>query len=105
MLCNLSSGVRYLINSISADGGGRRSPLTIAIGLPSEVGFSKLYVIRDAVFEEGPGESDRNAALSYPYATEHDGNLYVGYSNNGPRRANNNSAEMAVIPIELLVGD
>ena len=101
----LSSGVRYLINSISADGGGRRSPLTIAIGLPSEVGFSKLYVIRDAVFEEGPGESDRNAALSYPYATEHDGNLYVGYSNNGPRRANNNSAEMAVIPIELLVGD
>lgn len=98
----LSTGVRYLINSISADGGGRRSPLMIAIGQPGEAGFSKLYVIRDAIFEKGPGESDRNAALSYPYATEHDGKLYVGYSNNGPRRANNNSAEMAVIPIDVL---
>ena len=28
--------------------------------------------------------------------------LYVGYSNNGQRHGNNNSAELAVIPIEKL---
>jgi hypothetical protein len=31
------------------------------------------------------------------------GKLYVGYSNNGGRRGNLNSAELAVIPIESLM--
>ncbi|MGC6446500.1 MAG: exo-alpha-sialidase [Rubripirellula sp.] len=98
----LSNGIRYLIASTSADGGGRRSPLTIALGDPNGMGFSRLYVIRHAIFESGPGESHTNASLAYPYATEHEGCLYVGYSNNGPRRANHNSAEMAVIPLSVL---
>jgi hypothetical protein len=34
---------------------------------------------------------------------EYDGNLYVGYSNNGGRRGNLNSAELAVIPIKSLM--
>jgi hypothetical protein len=33
---------------------------------------------------------------------EYDGNLYVGYSNDGGRRGNLNSAELAVIPIKSL---
>ena len=45
--------------------------------------FSKVFVIRHAEFPGGPGESHPNAALSYPCATEHDGKLYVGYSNSG----------------------
>lgn len=98
----LSNGVRYLICSVSSDGGGRRSPLTIALGRPGERGFSRLLTIRDAIDEQGPGESHANAALSYPYATEHQRKLYVGYSNNGPRRGNNNSAEMAIIPLSAL---
>ena len=98
----LSNGQRYLIGSITADGRNRRSPLTIAMSKPGENTFSRIFVIRHALFENGPGESNTAAALSYPYATEHQGKLYVGYSNNGPRRANNNSAEMAVIPIEKL---
>lgn len=98
----LSNGQRYLIGSSTADGRNRRSPLTIAVSRPGEVAFSKLFVIRHAVLENEPGESNPRAALSYPYATEHDGNLYVGYSNNGPRNANNNSAELAVIPIRKL---
>jgi hypothetical protein len=99
----LSNGQRYLICSTTADGGNRRSPLTIAVSRPGENTFSKVFVIRHAVFEDGPGESNPGAALSYPYAVEHQGKLYVGYSNNGQRQGNNNSAELAVIPIEGLV--
>ena len=98
----LSTGQRYLIGSCTADGKNRRSPLTIAVSKRGENSFSKLFVIRHAEFADGPGESDSDAALSYPYATEHQGKLHVAYSNNGKRRGNNNSAELAVIPIEKL---
>jgi hypothetical protein len=95
----LSNGQRYLICSTTADGENRRSPLTIAVSKPGENTFSKVFVIRHAVFEDGPGESDPGGALSYPNAIEYQGNLFVGYSNNGERHGNNNSAELAVIPI------
>lgn len=98
----LSNGQRYLICSTTADGGNRRSPLTIAVSRPGESTFSRLFVIRHALFEEGPGESHTGAALSYPYAIEYQGKLYVGYSNNGERRANLNSAELAIIPLDSL---
>jgi len=98
----LSNGQRYLICSTTADGGSRRSPLTIAVSRPGENTFCKVFVIRHAVFVKGPGESHPNAALSYPYAVEYQGHLWVGYSNNGARRANINSAELAVIPVGKL---
>lgn len=98
----ISNGQRYLICSTTADGGGRRTPLTIAVSKLGENTFSKLFVIRHAVFDEGAGESHPNAALSYPYAIEYKGRLYVGYSNNGERNGNNNSAELAVIPVASL---
>jgi len=107
----LSNGQRYLICSISADGGKKRSPLCIAVSRPGESVFSKVYVIRHAHFPEGPGESHEKAALSYPYAIEHEGHLYVGYSNDGGKVGrvgegrelwNNNSAELAVIPVGAL---
>lgn len=107
----LQNGQRYLICSTSADGGKRRSPLTIAVSKPGEATFSKVFVIRDADFPAGPGESHKNAALAYPCAVEHDGKLYVGYSNNGGNVGrkgtgrelwNNNSAELAVLPIGTL---
>lgn len=110
----LSNGQRYLICSTSADGGKRRSPLTIAVSKPGEEVFSKVFVIRHAVFSDGPGESHEKASLSYPYAIEHEGHLYVGYSNNGGNVGrigegrelwNNNSAELAVIPIGNLKVD
>jgi hypothetical protein len=107
----LSTGQHYLIGTTTADSGRRRSPLTIAVTRPGENVFSKVFVIRHAEFPNGPGESHRDAALAYPYAIEHDGHLYVGYSNNGGNAgrvgagrelANNNSAELAVIPIQSL---
>jgi hypothetical protein len=106
----LSTGQRYLIGSSSADGGGRRAPLTIAVSRPGETRFSQVLV-RHALFPEGPGESHERASLSYPYAIEHEGHIYVGYSNNGGHAGrigsgrelwNNNSAELAVIPIAEL---
>jgi hypothetical protein len=110
----LGTGQRYLICSTSADGGKRRAPLTIAVSKPGEAKFSKVFVIRHAEFPSGPGESHPKASLAYPCATEHDGKLYVGYSNSGGgvgRKGtgrelwNNNSAEMAVIPISALKVD
>lgn len=97
----LSTGRRYLVCTTAANNGGKRYPLTIAISEPGKDVFSKVYVIRNAE-HDGPGESAANAALSYPCATEHDGKLYVGFSNNGGRKGNLNSAEMAVIPVEKL---
>lgn len=102
----LGTGQRYLVCTTAAGNGGRRAPLTIAVSRPGAAVFSKVFRIRHAVFPEGPGESHENAGLAYPCATEHEGKLYVGYSNSGGRGGNQNSAEMAVIPIESLrVGD
>ena len=107
----LSTGQRYLVCTTTADSGKRRSPLTIAVSRPGETLFSKVFVIRHAEFPGGPGESHKGAALSYPYAVEHDGKLYVGYSNSGDKSTrvgtgrelwNNNSAELAVIPVASL---
>jgi hypothetical protein len=107
----LSTGQRYLVCTTTADSGNRRSPLTIAVSRPGERVLSKVFVIRHAEFPHGPGESHQGAALSYPYATEHQGKLYVGYSNSGDKSTrigagrelwNNNSAELAVIPIDQL---
>ena len=107
----LSTGHHYLICSTTADGGNRRSPLTIAVSRPGEQTFARVFVIRHALFPEGPGESHARASLAYPYALEHEGRLYVGYSNSGGGVGrvgegrelwNNNSAEMAVITLDVL---
>jgi hypothetical protein len=101
----LSNGQRYLICTTTADSGGRRSPLTIAVSRAGESLFSKIFIIRPAVFPAGPGESNARSSLSYPCATEYQGKLYVGYSNSGGRGGNHNSAELAVIPIKALQGE
>ena len=98
----LSTGQRYLVCTNTGDSGGKRSPLTITVSRPGENAFSKIFVIRRSRNEPHPGESADYVALSYPCATEHDGRLYVGYSNNGGRKGNLNSAELAVIEVSEL---
>jgi hypothetical protein len=98
----LSTGQRYLVCTTTADSGGRRTPLTIALSKPGESVFSRVFIIRPSIFPQGPGDVADGASLSYPCATEHEGKLYVGYSNSGGRKGNHNSAELAVIPIEKL---
>ncbi len=90
----LSTGQRYLVCTTTADTGGKRSPLTIAVSKPGESVFSKVFVIRRSIFPEGSGVSSERADFSYPYAIEHDGKLYVGYTHKS-HAAN----ELAVIPI------
>jgi len=106
----LSTGENYLICTTTGDSGRDRSPLTIALTRPGKNVFEKVYAIRHAE-SSGLGESHSHAALSYPYAIEQGGYLYVAYSNSGGEvgrvgkgreLANNNSAELAVIPIESL---
>jgi hypothetical protein len=96
----LSTGQRFLVCTTTADTGGRRSPLTIAVSKPGESVFSKVFVIRRSVFPEGPGVSDPKADFSYPYAVEHEGRLYVGYTHKS-HAAN----ELAVIPVRALKAD
>lgn len=99
----LSTGQNYLVCSNTANSGARRSPLTIAVSRPGEEVFSRVFLIRHAEMPDSQLDSAPNGALSYPYAVEHEGRLYVGYSNNGGRRGTNiNSAELAIIPIEDL---
>ncbi len=99
----LSTGQRYLVCTTAKGNGGKRTPLTIALSEPNENRFIKIFVIRRSRHDGKPGESADRLSLSYPYAMEHDGNLYVGYSNNGGRHGNLNSAELAVIPIKSLM--
>lgn len=100
----LSTGQPYLICTTTEEARTKnhRSPLTIAVGQPGEAGFRQIFRIRGSVCPESPGDSDPRAHLSYPYAIEHDGRLYVGFSNMGGRGGNENSAELAVIPITSL---
>lgn len=104
----LSTGQRYLIGTTTADSKNARRPLTIAVSKPGENTFSKIYCIRKAVHKKGKVESDPKASLAYPYAIEYKDHLYVVYSNSGGRGGsdrsqwNNNSAELAIIPVKEL---
>jgi hypothetical protein len=109
----LSSGEPYLICTTTVDSGSMRTPLTIALGPPGESTFSRVLVIRRSE-HDGELESHLRAQLSYPYAIEHDGQLYVGYSNSGGGAGrvgegrqlwNNNSGELVVIPVAALRAD
>ncbi len=96
----LSTGQRFLACTTTADTGGGRSPLTIVVSKPGETVFSKVYVVRHSVSDKTPGVSDPRADFSYPYAVEHDGKLYVGYTHKS-HIAN----ELAVIPVAALKAD
>jgi len=96
----LSTGQRFLACTTTADSGGSRAPLTIAVSRPGQQLFSKVYVGRHSVSDKTPGVSDPRADFSYPYAVEHDGRLYVGYTHKS-HVAN----ELAVIPVAALKAD
>ena len=94
----LSTGEQYLIGATTGDCVNQRNVLTIALTRPGEAGFSRVSVIRHAVFPQGPGPSHPEAALSYPYAIERDGKLYVGYADKKEP-----TAALAIIPLTALV--
>ena len=94
---HLSTGQRYLICTTNRDHGGKRWPLTIAVGRPGEKTLCRMWRIRDGKM---PGET-KDSSLAYPYAVEYDGKLYVIYSE-GKIGGNRNNAELAIIPVKAL---
>jgi hypothetical protein len=96
----LSTGQRFLVCTTTADTGGSRAPLTIALSKPGEKEFSKVFAVRHSVSDKTPGVSDKRADFSYPYAVEHAGRLYVGYTHKS-HAAN----DLAVIPVAALGSD
>lgn len=93
----LSTDQRYLVCTTTANTGSRRTPLTIAVSRPGESVFSKVFLVRTSVSDKTPGVSAPHADFSYPYAIEHEGKLYIGYTHKS-HAAN----ELAVIPVESL---
>lgn len=93
----LSNGQRYLICTTTSDTGGARSPLTIALTKPGESLFSRVLMIRASVTHKSSGVSSPEADFSYPYAVEHEGYLYVGYTHKS-----HGANELAIIPIGSL---
>ena len=94
----LSTGQRYLLGTVCRDHGGKRWPLTIAVGRPGQKTLCRIWRIRDA---RRPGAGDAvDKALAYPHAIEHDGKLYVIYS--AGLRGNRNDCELAILPVNAL---
>ena len=88
----LSDGRRYLIHNQ-----GNRDTLLIALSKPGEKVFSKLLRIADHAESGSPPRKVRT--LSYPYAIEHDGKLYVVYYATTGRYLN---CHLAILPLESL---
>ena len=74
---NLSTGQAFLVGNVGPD---RHTPV-LAVTAPGERAFSRVWRIRHGASPalRLPGRA-KSPQWSYPYAHEHDGNLYVVYS-------------------------
>lgn len=99
----LPDGRNYLIGTTTSDNRNERSPLTLAVTAQESPVFERVFTIRGAEYASTTGvETGQNLKLSYPYAIQVGDSLLVGYSNDGGRGGNRNSAELAMIPIHAL---
>ncbi len=86
----LSDGRMYVIFNQDYDRAESRNRLLIAVGEKGKMNLSKLYVIEEYT-----------RPLSYPYAVEDNGILYIGYSKGvgtGPN-VNHNNEVVTLVPI------
>lgn len=88
----LSTGQRYLVHNLK-----NRDSLVISVSRPKETTLSSMWRIRHG--RSGPPRfpgAAKSKQWSYPYAYEHDGNLYVVYS------IGKEECGLSVIPIKSL---
>ena len=86
----LSDGRMYVIFNQDYNRAESRNRLLIAVGEKGSMDLSKLYVVEEYT-----------RPLSYPYAVERDGILYIGYSKGvgtGPN-VNHNNEVVTLVPI------
>jgi hypothetical protein len=88
----LSNGQRYLIASVCRSQPHSRRTLVLAVTRPGEDRLCRMWQLETT-----------GGALSYPYAVEHGGRLWVGYSSAPPGLGGNrNDARLSIIPLESL---
>ncbi len=89
----LSTGHWYALVNLE-----NRDTLAIVIGEPGARTFSKVWTIRTGKSHvpRNPG-GGKHPQWSYPYAVEHDGKLFVGYS------ISKEDCGLSVLPIENLI--
>lgn len=102
----LTTGERFLITNSIKGANNSRNTLTLALTAPGGEVFENIYVIRDmaipANLREVYTETELNLSLSYPFALEKDGKLYIVYSSFAYSGTNYNHIEMAVIDLSFL---
>ncbi|QHI68529.1 exo-alpha-sialidase [Tichowtungia aerotolerans] len=93
----LSTGQRYLVANVSDGDPMDRSTLAVAVSRPGGEAFVRMYKIRQGVtYQPVFKGKHKMPGWQYPYAYEHDGNLYVIYS------LGKEDCELAVIPLSSL---
>ena len=97
----LSDGRPFLVFNQSIDGAPHdRSRLLLGVGEKGSFRIDRVYLI-----DEGqPIPAGRRLMLSYPYAREFGGKLYITYSNESAPNVgpNNNDAMLAIVDIDSL---
>lgn len=86
----LSTGQRYLLCNLSHSHPNQRHTLGLAVSRPGETKLCRIWRL------------DAGRGMSYPYAIEHEGKLYVGYSWTEEPGMNQNSAKLAIVPVAAL---
>jgi len=93
----LSTGQRYLVANVSNGNPNDRDTLVLAVSRPGERGFSSIWKIRQGRTPQPLFEGEHKVpGWQYPYAYEHQGELYVIYS------VGKEDCELAIIPISSL---
>ena len=98
----LSDGRIYMVfNESIPEHPHNRDRMLLGIGSQGGFTLSKLYVVDEGCFDN---QSKRRCSLSYPYAKEIDGKLYITYSYESMPTTgrNHNDAMLAVIDIKEL---
>lgn len=98
----MSDGRIYMVfNESIPEHPHNRDRMLLGIGSRGGFTLSKLYVVDEGCFDN---QSKRRCSLSYPYAKEIDGKLYITYSYESMPTTgrNHNDAMLAVIDIKEL---